>query len=114
MIMYEKHHDVNGFVDLSGSQKHIDMSFVPAVPDHHIVPAMVPAHVKKVVTALLEYLHAIAVYGDLALAVLGPLLQHFFGIGFPDHDDVQRLMAAEIADGHLVECGIWGWHVTFD
>lgn len=43
----------------------VDVSFVPAVPDGHIVPVMRPVHVESAEAALLEDLHAIAFYGHL-------------------------------------------------
>ena len=76
------------------------MPSIPTVPDHNIVPAVFPLHVKQAVAALFKYLHAIAIDGDLTLAALGPLFQQLFGIGFSNHDDVNGLMATKITGGH--------------
>lgn len=84
------------------------MPLVPAVPDGDIFPGMWPIHVESAEAALLEYLHAIAFYGDLSAGCFGPGFEHVFGVSVAHYHYVQSLCGPEIAYGHLMQGHIFG------
>lgn len=85
------------------------MPALPTVPNGDIAPVMRPLQLEQIEGAIFKDLHATIFHSDLHIGRTRPITQHLHSIGSPHDDDVQRLAATILGNGHSMQAGARGY-----